>query len=100
MAPVVAFGTDAWIAASAGMIGAAVTVLPADLAARGMLGDAGVNPLGAVWGLGLALAVGTGGRAIAAVVLLILNLASERISFSEVIDKTPPLRAFDRLGRK
>jgi UDP-GlcNAc:undecaprenyl-phosphate GlcNAc-1-phosphate transferase len=100
MVPVVAVGTDAWIAASAGMIGAALTVFPADLGARAMLGDAGVNPLGAVWGLGLALALETGGRVVAAVVLLVLNLVSERVSFSEVIDRTAPLRAFDRLGRK
>jgi UDP-GlcNAc:undecaprenyl-phosphate GlcNAc-1-phosphate transferase len=75
-------------------------VLPADLSARGMLGDAGANPLGAVWGLGLAAATGTFGRIVTIAVLLVLNLASERWSFSAAIDRTPILSALDRLGRK
>jgi hypothetical protein len=33
------------------------------------------------------------------VVLVLLNAASERVSFSAVIDRTPGLRHFDRLGR-
>jgi hypothetical protein len=36
---------------------------------------------------------------VAAPVALALNLLSERVSFSRVIDRTPPLRALDRLGR-
>jgi UDP-GlcNAc:undecaprenyl-phosphate/decaprenyl-phosphate GlcNAc-1-phosphate transferase len=100
MTPLLFVGFDAWIIASAGVVGAAITVVPADLTARGMLGDAGVNPLGAVWGLGLAVATDTPGRTVAAAVLLALNLLSERYSYSEIIDRSPLLRAFDRLGRK
>jgi hypothetical protein len=100
MVPVVFAGPGPWLVAAAGAIGSVAAVLPADLRAEGMLGDAGANPLGAVWGLGLVLVLGTPGRVAAAVVLLGLNLASERFSFSEVIDRTPPLRAFDRLGRR
>ena len=33
-------------------------------------------------------------------VLAVLNLASEWVSFSEVIDRTPPLRWLDRLGSR
>ena len=33
-------------------------------------------------------------------VLVLTNLASERVSFSRVIDATAPLRWFDRLGRR
>jgi hypothetical protein len=33
-------------------------------------------------------------------VLVLLNLASERVSFSAVIDRTPGLRHLDRLGRR
>ena len=33
-------------------------------------------------------------------VLALLNLASEWVSFSEVIDRTPPLRWLDRLGSR
>jgi UDP-GlcNAc:undecaprenyl-phosphate/decaprenyl-phosphate GlcNAc-1-phosphate transferase len=100
MVPLFVLAPAEWAVAVAGTVGAALAVLPADLAARGMLGDAGANPLGAVWGLGLALSVGTAGRAAAAAALLLLNLISERYSFSDVIDRTPPLRVFDRLGRK
>lgn len=100
MVPVVILASDAWQVASAGLIGAAIASLPSDLGARGMLGDAGVNPMGAVWGLGLALVTDTLGRAIGAALLLALNVVSERYSFSDVIDRTPPLRAFDLLGRK
>ena len=33
------------------------------------------------------------------VVLIALNLLSEVVSFSRVIERVPPLRWFDRLGR-
>lgn len=98
--PVVAFGTEAWAVAAAGTIGALVVLLPLDLGARAMLGDAGANPLGAVWGLGLATALPAWATALAVVVLVVFNAASERWSFSAVIEKTPGLRGFDRLGRK
>ena len=34
------------------------------------------------------------------VALVLLNLASERVSFTKVIDATPGLRHLDRLGRR
>jgi UDP-GlcNAc:undecaprenyl-phosphate GlcNAc-1-phosphate transferase len=98
--PVAALGTESWTVAAAGTIGALVVLLPLDLGARAMLGDAGANPLGAVWGLGLAAALPVRATALAVGVLLILNVASERWSFSAVIEQTPGLRGFDRLGRK
>jgi UDP-GlcNAc:undecaprenyl-phosphate GlcNAc-1-phosphate transferase len=81
------------------VIGAALGLLPEDLGERLMLGDAGANVLGAVLGLGVVLACSPGIRTIVLVIVAALNLASERISFSEVIDATPPLRASDRWGR-
>ena len=33
------------------------------------------------------------------ILLVVLNLASERVSFTKVIDATPGLRHLDRLGR-
>jgi hypothetical protein len=95
-----AVGSPSWGLAAAGTLAALAAVLPADLGARGMLGDAGANPLGALLGLGLAASLDTAPLAIAAALLLALNLASERWSFSKVIESAPALRAFDEWGRK
>jgi UDP-N-acetylmuramyl pentapeptide phosphotransferase/UDP-N-acetylglucosamine-1-phosphate transferase len=89
-------GGGAW---SAGLAGAALAALPFDLREEGMLGDAGANALGAVVGTmvlaGPMWLVGT-----AAGVLLALQLASERVSFTRVIESNRVLRAADRLGRR
>jgi UDP-N-acetylmuramyl pentapeptide phosphotransferase/UDP-N-acetylglucosamine-1-phosphate transferase len=88
-------GPAAW---SAGLAGAAIGVLPSELREEGMLGDAGANALGAV--AGTLLATGPIWLVIvAAVVLLALQLASERISFTRVIERNRWLRAVDQLGR-
>lgn len=97
--PLLVWGSEGWAVASAGVLGALLVCLPLDLRERAMLGDAGANPLGAVVGLGLALALPPWAAAIAAVVLLALNLSSELWSFSEVIERVGLLRALDRLGR-
>jgi UDP-N-acetylmuramyl pentapeptide phosphotransferase/UDP-N-acetylglucosamine-1-phosphate transferase len=91
-----------WRLLAAGTIGSAVVLLPVDLRARGMLGDAGANPLGAMLGLGLVLSAGGRTWILAAimVVLLALNLASERWSYSAIIASTPWLARLDHLGRK
>lgn len=79
--------------------GAAAAELPGDLAERLMLGDCGANAIGAL--LGVRLALGRDRSVVpAAVVLTALTAASERWSFSAVIDACPPLRALDRLGRR
>jgi UDP-N-acetylmuramyl pentapeptide phosphotransferase/UDP-N-acetylglucosamine-1-phosphate transferase len=84
---------------SAGLAGAAAGTFPLDLEERGMLGDAGANALGAV--VGVLLVTGPAWLLWAlAVVLLGLQAASERVSFSRVIDRNRWLRAVDRLGRQ
>jgi UDP-N-acetylmuramyl pentapeptide phosphotransferase/UDP-N-acetylglucosamine-1-phosphate transferase len=84
---------------SAGLAGAAAGTFPLDLGERGMLGDAGANALGAV--VGVLLVTGPAWLLWAlAVVLLALQAASERVSFSRVIDGNRWLRAVDRLGRQ
>jgi UDP-N-acetylmuramyl pentapeptide phosphotransferase/UDP-N-acetylglucosamine-1-phosphate transferase len=98
--PLVIGAPGAWLVASGGMLGGALACLPADLSEKAMLGDAGSNVIGAILGLGLALAVSETALLVALVVLAGLNLASERWSFSEVISRTPPLAAFDSLGRR
>lgn len=82
------------------VIGASVGLLSADLGERLMLGDAGSNVIGSVLATGLVLVGGPGVTVAALVVLILLNGASEKVSFSRVIDATPPLRALDRLGRR
>lgn len=79
---------------------AALIALPSDLGERGMLGDTGANALGALVGTAAARRLGTGGRVCALLTLAALNLASERVSFSAVIEATPALRALDHWGRR
>ena len=82
------------------VVGAAAGLLPADLGERLMLGDTGANLLGAVLGLAVVLETSRPVRTVVLIVLIVLNLASERVSFSAVIDRTPGLRQLDRLGRR
>ncbi|MET0902042.1 MAG: hypothetical protein ABWZ52_02275 [Acidimicrobiales bacterium] len=86
--------------ALASVVGAAAGLLPADLGERLMLGDTGANLLGAVLGLAVVLETSRPVRTGVLIALVLLNLASERVSFSRVIDATPGLRHLDRLGRR
>lgn len=74
-------------------------LISGDLKEQFMLGDAGANVLGGVIGFSLVIACPPWVRVIALVVVLVLNLAAERISFSEIINRFGPLRALDELGR-
>jgi hypothetical protein len=84
----------------AGPLGAAAAVLPEDLGERTMLGDSGANALGALLGLGLAARLGPRGRWAALGALVALTAASEKVSFTRVIESTPGLRELDGLGRR
>jgi len=86
--------------ALASVVGAAAGLLPADLGERLMLGDTGANLLGAVLGLGVVLETSRPVRTGVLIALVVLNLVSERVSFTKVIDATPGLRHLDRLGRR
>ena len=85
---------------AAGPVGAAAGLLPDDLAERTMLGDSGANALGALLGTALAARTGTAGRAGLLAVLAALTAASERVSFTQVIQNTRGLRELDALGRR
>ncbi|GGQ86918.1 hypothetical protein [Couchioplanes azureus] len=87
-------------ALTAGTLGASAALLPADLGEEVMLGDAGANALGALLGVALAARSGPTGRALALAVLAGLTAASEKVSFTRVIQDTPGLREFDALGRR
>jgi len=97
-------------AASAALIGAGggpvaaplaagLALLPEDLGERAMLGDCGANALGAMLG---AAAAGLPRPARIALLAGIAGLtaASEKVSFTKVIERTPALRWLDMLGRR
>jgi UDP-N-acetylmuramyl pentapeptide phosphotransferase/UDP-N-acetylglucosamine-1-phosphate transferase len=84
----------------AGPLGATAAVLPEDLGERVMLGDSGANALGALLGLRLAAVPGRMPRAVLLAGITALTLASEKVSFTRVIEATPGLRELDRLGRR
>ena len=85
---------------AAGTLGAGVALIRADLGEEIMLGDAGANALGALLGVALAARTGPAGRAGALAVLAALTAASEKVSFTKVIEDTPWLRTLDELGRR
>jgi len=80
--------------------GAAAALLPQDLAERGMLGDTGANAAGALLGVSLVAGRGRAGRWAALAGLVALTAASEKVSFTTVIESTPGLRELDALGRR
>ena len=84
----------------AGPLGATLAVLPDDLGERVMLGDCGANALGALIGLRLARVPSLRNRGALLAGIVALTLASEKISFTSVIEATPGLRELDRLGRR
>jgi hypothetical protein len=86
-------------AIAAAAAGAAVGALPGDLAGRSMLGDTGANSAGALLGTALISRTGRRGRLLALAVVTALTLASEKVSFTKVIESTPGLRELDALGR-
>ena len=89
-------GSGAGVAAP---LAAALALVPEDLGERAMLGDCGANALGAMLGAAaaglprptrIALLAGIAG----------LTAASEKVSFTKVIERTPALRWLDMLGRR
>jgi UDP-N-acetylmuramyl pentapeptide phosphotransferase/UDP-N-acetylglucosamine-1-phosphate transferase len=96
---VVALGGLGWpLTGPLVVLGGGAAMLWPDLREQCMLGDTGANVLGAAVGWGLVLALGSAGEWVALAVMVLLNLASERVSFTRVIDAVAPLRWFDRLG--
>jgi hypothetical protein len=80
--------------------GSATAVLDEDLRERAMLGDGGANALGAVLGVAAALGARPRGRWALLAGVLTMTLASEKVSFTKVIARTPGLRELDALGRR
>lgn len=85
---------------AAACLGAAAAAVGADLGERDMLGDGGANALGATLGTAAVLA---GPRRLRWALLgaaVALTVASERVSFTAVIERTPALRRLDDWGRR
>jgi UDP-N-acetylmuramyl pentapeptide phosphotransferase/UDP-N-acetylglucosamine-1-phosphate transferase len=103
VAPALAFviwGVSSDAPAVVGLLVGAVVVLPFDLRESAMLGDGGSNLLGFTAGIALYDTLPDPWVAVAAVVAVVLNVVAETLSFSRVIERTPPLRWFDGLGRR
>jgi len=86
--------------AAAAPVAAALAVLPEDLGERAMLGDSGANALGAMLGAAAATALPRKARIAVLAAVTGLTAASEVVSFTKVIERTPPLRWLDMLGRR
>ncbi|MEV8517523.1 hypothetical protein [Dactylosporangium sp. NPDC051484] len=85
---------------ASGPLGAAGALLPADLDEQIMLGDAGANALGALLGTAYTARTGTFGRLAALAGIVALTAASEKVSFTRVIEGNPVLNAVDQWGRR
>ena len=95
-----AIGTPIGGGVAAGTLGAGAALLPDDLGEEIMLGDAGANAMGALLGVALTARTGTAGRFAALAALAALTAASEKVSYTKVIQDTPWLRRLDELGRR
>jgi UDP-GlcNAc:undecaprenyl-phosphate GlcNAc-1-phosphate transferase len=76
------------------LVGAALT-----LREKAMLGDAGANLVGALAGVALLVTLSEDARLVALGVVVALTVYGEFRSISAAIERTPGLRALDRLGR-
>jgi hypothetical protein len=99
LAALPALGHPAAAPLAAACVGSVGAALGADLAERDMLGDGGANALGALVGTAAAAAAPRPVRLLLLAGAVGLTLASERVSFTQVIDRTPILRAIDGWGR-
>lgn len=85
---------------AAGTMGAAAALFKEDLDEETMLGDCGANAVGALVGLSMAARSGPLMRGVLLSGVTGLILASEKVSFTQVIADTPVLRELDEFGRK
>jgi hypothetical protein len=80
-------------------LAAGLALLPEDLGERAMLGDSGANALGAMLGASAA-GLSRTGRITLLVAIVGITAASEKVSFTKVIARTPALNRLDMLGRR
>lgn len=87
-----------WDSSFTVLLGAAAALMLGDLFELFMLGDAGSNVLGFMVGFSAVTQFSPLGVAVVGAIGLALNIASEFVSFSRIIDSVAPLRALDRMG--
>ncbi|MBD5787713.1 hypothetical protein IF650_16235 [Cellulosimicrobium terreum] len=87
-------------ATTGAVLGACAAAAGPDLAEHDMLGDCGANALGAVVGMQVVTGAPRAVRVAALVGVVCLTLASERVSFSRVIEGNDVLRQVDSWGRR
>lgn len=83
-----------------GLAGTIIGIFNDDAQGRTMTGDLGANALGACVGTALAAHPSATVRRLTALGATALIVASEKISFSSVIESNPVLSAIDRYGRE
>jgi UDP-GlcNAc:undecaprenyl-phosphate/decaprenyl-phosphate GlcNAc-1-phosphate transferase len=80
-------------------VAAGLALLQEDLGERAMLGDCGANALGAMLGAAAAASLPRSARIVLLAGIAGLTAASEKVSFTKVIERTPALHWLDMLGR-
>ncbi len=95
----VALAGGAGAGVASAVVGAAVGAARRDLHGTDMLGDGGANAIGAAVGTAVVLDAPRRLRLALLAGVVALTLASERVSFTAVIARTPVLRFLDSWGR-
>jgi hypothetical protein len=80
-------------------LGPIIAVWRFDLGERGMIGDAGANSMGAFLGFLYATALPIWALVVVTIGLAVVNLLSERVSFTRIIEGNAVLSALDEWGR-
>lgn len=80
------------------LAGGLIAYLPMDIKGRGMMGDAGSNALGMALGIYYCLGTEMQQKPILLAVLVLLQVVSEKYSFTKIIDRNKILRYIDCLG--
>lgn len=95
-----AVGPGSGSGAAASVLGIVGAAMDQDLAEADMLGDGGANALGATLGTAVVLSAPRPVRLAVLAVVVGLTVASEKVSFTRVIESTPVLREIDAWGRR
>lgn len=82
------------------LLGPVLAVWRYDVGETAMLGDAGANPMGAVAGMFIVAGLPRWGLFVYLAIMLALNLASEKFSFTDLIERNKVLSWLDGLGRE